>query len=63
MGLIIYFWDVKGYLICLKKYFFKNSIFFISVKISNYSFTKFIEFSSLYVLIGGDSEYVTYIFR
>ena len=63
MGLILYFWDVKVQLNRQKKYLFKNSIFFIFVKLSNYSFTKYINLSSLYVLTNGDSEYVTYIFR
>ena len=63
MGLILCFWDVKVYFICWKKYLFKNSIFLILVKLSNYSFTKSTKLGSLYVLINGDSEYVTYIFR
>ena len=63
MGLILGFWDVKVYLICWKKYLFKNSIFFILVKSSNYSFTKYANLGSLYVSINGDSEYVTCIFR
>ena len=63
MGLILYFWDVKVQLNRWKKYLFKNTILFIFVKLSNYSFTKYINLSSLYVLINGDSEYVTYIFR
>ena len=63
MGLILCFWDVKVYLICWKKYLFKNSIFFILVKLSNYYFTKYAKLGSLYVLINGDFEYVTYIFR
>ena len=32
------------------------------VKLSNHSFTKYTKLGSLYVLISGDSEYVTYIF-
>ena len=63
MGLILYFWHVKMQLNRWKKYLFKNTTFFIFVKLSNYSFTKYINLSSLYVLINGDSEYVTYIFR
>ena len=63
MGLILCFWDVKVYFICWKKYSFKNSIFLILVKLSNYSFTKYAKLGSLYVLINADSEYVTYIFR
>ena len=63
MGLILCFWDVKVYFICWKKYLFKNSIFLILVKLSNYSFTKYTKLGSLYVLINRDSEYVTYIFR
>ena len=63
MGLILCFWDVKVYFICWKKYSFKNSIIFILVKLSNYSFTKYTKLGSLYVLINGDSEYVAYIFR
>ena len=63
MGLILYFWHVKVYLICWKKYSFKNSIFFILVELSNYSFTKYTNLGSFYVLINGDSEYVAYIFR
>ena len=62
MGLILCFWNVKVYLICWKKYLFKNSIFFILVKLSNY-FTKYAKLGSLYVSINGDSEYVTYILR
>ena len=63
MGLILCFWDVKVYFICWKKYLFKNSIFLILGKLSNYSFTKYAKLDSFYVLIKGDSEYVTYIFR
>ena len=63
MGLILCFWDVKVYFICWKKYLFKNSIIFILVELSNYSFTKSTKLGSLYVLINRDSEYVTYIFR
>ena len=63
MGLILCFWNVKVYLICWKKYLFKNSIFLILVKLSNNSFTKSTNLGSFYVLINRESEYVTYIFR
>ena len=63
MGLILCFWDVKVYFMCWKKHLFKNSIFWILVKLSNYSFTRYAKLGSLYVSINGDSEYVTYIFK
>ena len=63
MGLILYFWDVKVYLIGWKKYSFKNSISLILGKLRYYSFTRYTKVGSLYILINGDSEYVTYIFR
>ena len=63
MGLILCFRDVKVYFMCWKKHLFKNSIFWILVKLSNYSFTKYAKLGSLYVKINGDSEYVTYIFK
>ena len=46
-----------------KEIVFQELYIFISVKITDYSFTKYINLSSSYVLISGDSEYVTYIFR
>ena len=61
-GLILCFWDVKVYLICWNKYLFKNSIFSILVKLSNYSYTKYANLGSLYVLINnGPNGHLFYV--
>ena len=47
----------------MKEIFIQEFYILILVKLSNYSFTKYAKLGSLYVLINGDSEYVTYILR
>ena len=63
MGLNSLFLRCERVSYLLKEILFKNSIFFILGKSSNYSFTKYTKLGSLYVLINGDSEYVSYILR
>ena len=63
MGLILCFLRCESVSYSLKEIFIQEFYIFILVKWSNYSFTKYTKLGLLYVLINGDSEYVTYIFR
>ena len=47
----------------LKEIFIQEFYIFDMDKLSDYSFTKYAKLGSLYVLINGDSVYVTYISR